>query len=55
MNVEETANTAPTPGANLDLDKMPGHWLLARLGMRGVFNRYQQHLSAITLVARKPG
>lgn len=24
------------------------------LGMRRVFNRYQQHLSAITLVARKP-
>lgn len=34
MNVEEIADTAPIPGANLDLDKMPGHWLLARLGKR---------------------
>lgn len=24
----------PTPGAQLDIDKMPGHWLLARLGKR---------------------
>ncbi len=29
-----TADTAPLPGAALDLAKAPGHWLLARLGKR---------------------
>lgn len=34
MDVEEIPGPAPTPGADLDIDKMPGHWLLARLGKR---------------------
>ena len=34
MNAEKMPGAAPTPGADLDIDKMPGHWLLARLGKR---------------------
>ena len=29
------AHTPPMPGDELQAKKMPGHWLLARLGKRG--------------------
>ena len=31
---EAASNQAALPGAELDIDRMPGHWLLARLGKR---------------------
>lgn len=41
------------PGANLDLDRMPGHWLLARMGKRvlrpGGLELTQQMLDALAV------
>jgi cyclopropane fatty-acyl-phospholipid synthase-like methyltransferase len=34
MNAEQSIGPAELPGGDLDVAKMPGHWLLARLGKR---------------------
>ena len=53
------SNVDALPGAALDVAKMPGHWLLARLGkrvlaMRKVFQAYSENIAAIYLIASKP-
>lgn len=34
MSIQQPAQPAELPGSDLDVAKMPGHWLLARLGKR---------------------
>lgn len=68
MNAQRRASAAAemdaaaAPGCHLEASRMPGHWLLARMGearrrvraMRGIFRQYAAHMRGAAIVARKP-